>query len=243
MQRPISWATSKTPQRNVPKALWVSTLFVVVLYLALNMIFLRTTPVAELSGEVEVGLISANHIFGREGGAVMGMLIALMLTSSISSMVYVGPRVSMTMGEDYRILRFLKWRNKHNCPSVAVGLQWFISLLMIITGSFKEVTEYTGIVLSFCSMLTVAGVFVHRRRFPDANRPFKTVGYPITPIIFCVAIICSIVYLVHADFTKTFVEHQQAAPWTTIASVSTLAAGFLMWALAERVNNKAKDKC
>ena len=232
----------KNPKRNVPLALLISTAFVVVLYLALNMVFLRTAPVAELSGEVEVGLISATHIFGSEGGAIMGVLIALMLTSSISSMVYVGPRVGQTMGEDYRIFHFLTWRNKRNVPSVAVAVQWLISALMIITGSFKEVTEYTGIVLSFCSMLTVAGVYVHRRRFPDAERPYKTFGYPVTPLIFCALILCSIVYLVYQDFTKTFAEHSQWAPWTSIASLATLLVGWLLWFVAQRINVKCGFK-
>lgn len=232
----------KNPQRNVPRALLISTAFVVVLYLALNMIFLRTAPVTELSGQVEVGLISANHIFGKEGGAIMGMLIALMLTSSISSMVYVGPRVGSTMGEDYRMFRFLTWHNKRNCPSIAVALQWFISMLMIVTGSFKEVTEYTGIVLSFCSMLTVAGVYVHRLRFPEAERPYKTFGYPVTPLIFCALILCSIIYLMYQDFTKTFVEHTQSAPWTTIASTATLLVGWLLWFVAHRINKRHNFK-
>ena len=230
----------KNPRRNVPLALTVSTAVVIVLYLALNMVFMRTAPVSELTGQVEVGLISANYIFGPRGGAVMGLLIALMLTSSISSMVYVGPRVGATMGEDHRIFRFLTWRNKHDCPSVAVALQWLISLVMILTNSFKEVTEYTGIVLSFCSMLTVAGVFVHRRRFPTMQRPFKTVGYPVTPIIFCALILCSIVYLVHQDFVKTFVDHSQSAPWTTIASSLTLLSGIALWWVSDKVNKRGK---
>ncbi len=226
----------KRPQRDVPLALIVSTLFVSLLYIALNIVFLRTAPVSELAGKVEVGLISANHIFGKNGGAVMGMLIALMLTSSISSMVYVGPRVSQTMGEDYRMFRFLSLRNKRNCPSWAVLLQWLISAVMIVTGSFQKVTEYTGIVLSFCSLLTVAGVFVHRYRFPKSPRPYRTLGYPVTPLIFCLVIICSIVYLVYKDFTNTFVEHSQSAPWTSIASVATLLVGWLLWFVAERMN-------
>ena len=232
----------KNPQRNVPLALLISTAFVVVLYLALNMIFLRTSPVSELSGQVEVGLISALHIFGSNGGRIMGLLIALMLASSISSMVYVGPRVSKTMGEDYRMFSFLKIQNKRNCPSVAVALQWAISLFMILTGSFQGVTEYTGIVLSFCSMLTVAGVFVHRYRFPEANRPYKTFGYPITPIIFCLVILCSIAYLVYQDFTNTFVDHSQVAPWKTIASLGTLLMGWLLWFVAQRINDRHKQE-
>jgi len=226
----------KNPKRNVPIALMAGTLFVVVLYLLLNLVFLRTAPVSELTGQVEVGLISARHIFGPEGGTIMGLLIALMLTSCISSMVYVGPRVGMTMGEDHRMFRFLTWKNRKGCPSVAVAVQWFISLFMILTDSFKEVTEYTGIVLSVCSLLTVFGVYVHRRRFPNAERPYKTLGYPVTPILFCAIILWSIVYLVYTDFTKTFDTHEQVAPWTTIASTATLLLGGVFWFIDNKLN-------
>ena len=123
-----------------------------------------------------------------------------------------------------------------------MALQWLISVVMIVTGSFKEVTEYTGIVLSFCSMLTVAGVFVHRRRFPDAKRPYKTHGYPVTPLVFCLVILCSIAYLVYKDFTNTFVDHSQLAPWTTIASVATLLVGWSLWFVAKRVNDREGKK-
>lgn len=219
----------RNPRRNVPMAMMASTMFVTLLYLGLNLVFLRTTPIDELTGQVEIGLISATHIFGTQGGAIMGLLIALMLTSSISSMVYVGPRVAQTMGEDHRIFRFLTRHNSRGCPSAAIALQWFISLTMILTDSFKEVTEYTGIVISFCSLLTVGGVFVHRWRYPKAERPYRTFLYPLTPIVFCIVIVWSIVYLMQVDFSKTFVTHEQMAPWTTIASTATLLAGGVLW--------------
>ena len=213
------------PQKNLPKALLLSTLTVTVLYLLLNLVFLLTTPASELTGEVEVGLISARHIFGTGLGNMMGIIIAVLLLSSISSMVYVGPRVSQVMGEDHRILRFLSRKSKKDIPHAALIFQYVVALLLILTGSFSLVTQYTGILLSMCSMLAVAGVFVHRRRFPNAERPYKTWGYPVTPIIFCILILCSIGYLVYNDFVVTFVRHEQAAPWTTIMSAGTLLVG------------------
>lgn len=123
-----------------------------------------------------------------------------------------------------------------------MALQWLISMALIITDSFKEVTEYTGIVLSFCSMLTVAGVFVHRHRFPNAECPYKTLGYPITPLLFCLVILCSIAYLVYQDFTKVLVYHSQTAPWTTIASGATLVVGWLLWFVANAINRRHANK-
>lgn len=231
----------KNPRRNVPLAMMLSTSFVVLLYLGLNLVFLRTAPISELTGKVEVGLISAQHIFGAEGGAIMGLLIALMLTSSISSMVYVGPRVAQTMGEDHKIFHFLTRHNRQGCPSAAIALQFFVSLFMILTDSFKEVTEYTGIVLSFCSLLTVGGVFVHRWRYPKAERPYKTFAYPLTPIAFCAVIVWSIVYLMQSDFSKAFVTHEQIAPWTTIASCATLLAGGVLWYVNKALTRGSGD--
>lgn len=232
----------KDPQRNVPKALLISTAFVIVLYLAINMVFMLTTPAEEMAGQIEIGLISARHIFGQKGGEIMGGLIVLMLASSISSMVFIGPRVGKTMGEDHRSLRFLTKSNKKGSPNRAIWVQWGVSVLLILTGSFKIVTEYTGIVLSFCSLLTVLGIFIHRYKFREMKRPFKVPLYPLPPIIFSVVIIWSIVYLIYEDYRSTFIFHTQQAMWTTIASTLTLLSGLCIWFVQQNTNiNKQEN--
>ena len=219
----------KNPRKNVPLALLASTAFVIVLYILLNWIFLRTTPVAELSGQVEVGLISAKHIFGQNIGEFVGLLVALMLLSSISSMVYVGPRVGVSMGEDHHLFRFLTKQNKKGTPTAAVWTQFGISALLILTNSFKIVTQYTGVLISIFALLTVVGVFVHRHRFPEAERPYKTWAHPIPPILFGIVILWSVGYLTYDDYVQTFVEHNQSMMWTTLAGVITIAFGAILW--------------
>lgn len=231
----------ENPRRNVPLALLSSTLFVIILYLCLNMVFLRTTPVGEMQGQIEIGLISAKHIFGVQGGEVMGILITVMLVSSISSMVYVGPRVAVTMGEDHRLFRFLAKKNKKGCPSVAIWTQYAITSTMLLTGSFRLITEYTGIVLSFCALLTVGGVIVHRRRFPDVERPYKTWAYPLPAILFCAIILWSIVYMMYNDYEKTFVSHTQNAPWTMILSMGTVLTGLLFYWVNKKLSKDKKE--
>jgi len=172
------------PKKLLPKSLLFGTLIVTVLYIFLNFTFLKTAPIEEMAGQVDVGYISAFHIFGQTGGDIMGMLIAFLLISSISSMVFVGPRVSQVMGEDYQLLKFLSFRSKKGIPLYAILVQSFISLIMIMTGSFEQVLTYTGFTLNLFTFMTVAGVFVHRYRFRNAERPYKTFGYPVIPIIF-----------------------------------------------------------
>lgn len=215
----------KNPQRTLPRSLWISTVIVTVLYILLNAAFLFSTPVDAMTGQIEVGLIAAQHIFGVYGGNIMGLLIALLLFSSISSMVFLGPRVSQVMGEDTYILRFLSKRSEKGTPYVAIWVQYFISLMLIITGSFALVTRYTGITISFFALLTVVGVFVHRHRFPDAERPYKTWGYPVVPCIFIALITWSIGYLIYDDYLKTAVHGSQHVMWMTIMSALTLLSG------------------
>ncbi len=231
----------RDPQRTIPRSLFLSTLIVTVLYILLNTVFMLSTPVDAMTGQVEVGLIAAQHIFGTTLGNFMGMLVALLLVSSISSMVFLGPRVSQVMGEDTYILRALSRKNYKGIPTVAIWVQFFISLLLIITNSFEMVTKYTGITLSFFAMLTVAGVFIHRKRFPDAPRPYKTWGYPVVPCIFIILILWSIVYLVREDYVSTFVRKTQPVMWMSLMSLLTLLTGAVLYIWNQKIVNRRKN--
>lgn len=184
------------PKRVLPRSLFTSTILVTLLYFILNLIFLLTAPASDLRGQVEVGFISAQHIFGLSGGKIMSMLISLMLLSSVSSMVFVGPRVSQTMGEDIRMLGFLSKKNKAGIPIYALWFQYLICFVLILTSSFEKVLTYAGFTLSLFTFLTVLGVFVHRYRYPDAQRPYKTWGYPVVPVLFLALVLWTLVYLI-----------------------------------------------
>lgn len=215
----------RNPQRTIPRSLFISTIIVMILYVLLHAALMLSTPKEAMQGQLEVVLIAAQHIFGEHIGNMMGLMIALLLLSSISSMAFLGPRVSQVMGEDTYILRPLSKRSEKGTPYIAIWIQFIISFLLIITNSFVLVTKYTGITLSFFAMLTVAGVFVHRKRFPEAKRPYRAWGYPVTPCIFIALILWSIVYLVYEDYKDTFIEHTQPVMWMSCMSALTLLTG------------------
>jgi basic amino acid/polyamine antiporter, APA family len=174
----------ENPRQNVPKSLFYGTIIVMVLYILLNYIFMYTAPAKEMQGQVEVGLISAIHIFGLKIGNLMGMMIALLLVASISSFVLAGPRVAKVMGDDLPQLSFLSITNKNGIPYVAIIVQGAISLLLIITASFGKALLYIGFTLSLSTFFTVLGLFVLRYRTKGKTEGYKTFGYPVTPIIF-----------------------------------------------------------
>jgi APA family basic amino acid/polyamine antiporter len=179
-------AEVRNPSRNVPLSMALGTVIVTVLYIAMNAIFLRAAPAAELSGQNEVGLIAGTHVFGVTGGKWMALLIAAGLLAHIGSMQWIGPRVTATMGEDTRVLRPFSIVNTGGIPIYATLAQTAIAAFMLATGSFKSVLTYVQFTITLCSALVVIGVFVLRVREPNLPRPVRAWGYPVTPAIFLI---------------------------------------------------------
>jgi APA family basic amino acid/polyamine antiporter len=179
----------QNPSRNVPLSMAFGTVIVTVLYVALNAVFLRVAPVAELlgpkgEGELEVGLIAGQHAFGHIGGNVMALVIAFGLLSTLGAMQWIGPRVLATMGEDLRALRPFSRVNASGIPIYATLAQTAIVAVLLATGTFDTVLTYVQFTLTLCSVLAVLGVYVLRAREPHLPRPVRAWGYPITPAIF-----------------------------------------------------------
>ena len=176
----------RNPSRNIPLSLGLGTLLVTALYIGLNAAFMRTTPIAEMVGKQQVALVAGTHIFGPAGGKIMALLICLGLVSSVSAMMWIGPRVTATMGEDFRALRWLSRRNRRGIPVNATLTQFVIVNVMLLTATFQTVVNYVQFALTVCTTLTVAGVFVLRWRQPDLPRPYRAWGYPITLIFLAI---------------------------------------------------------
>jgi APA family basic amino acid/polyamine antiporter len=159
----------ENPQRSLPGILMTGTLVVTFLYLALNFVFLKVAPMDAMTGQVEVGYIAARSAFGEFGGKFTGLVLALLLVSTVSAMTLAGPRVLQVIGEDFSALKFLSRTNADGIPA--------------------------GFTLALNSFAAVLGVFVLRRTKPGLPRPYRTFGYPVTPLV----------YLALTGWTLTFV--------------------------------------
>ncbi len=187
----------ENPARNLPRALLMGTSIVVVIYLALNAMFLFVSTFPELEGQNDVGNIVAIKLFGAKIGQVFSALFSIALLSTLSAMTIAGPRVTEAMGEDYPALKKLSVRNKHDMPYIAVLVQAGWSVFLVMVSSFKEIIQYISISLSIFSLLTVVGIFILRKTHSD--RPFRMPFYPITPLIFIVVTLWMIYYMFRED--------------------------------------------
>ncbi|MEN8121446.1 MAG: amino acid permease [Bacteroidota bacterium] len=182
-------------KKNLPVALLVGTVIVTLLYVPLNYVFLKTVAMDALAGQIEIGALSGINIFGETGGQIMAFVIAFLLISTVSGHIFVGPRIMQVMGEDYKVLKFLKTKSKQNIPVAAFVVQLFLILLFLYTSTFEQIMVYSGFTLNLLSTLTVAGVFISRLKDKNIDRPYKTWGYPYTPIIFLIVSIWTLSYV------------------------------------------------
>jgi len=209
----------KNPAQNIPRSLILGTSIVIILYFLLNYIFLFTTPMDEMEGKIEIGFLSATYIFGDYGGRLMALLITLLLISTVSAMIWIGPRVTMVMGEDYQILRFLSKKNRFNVPVVAIWVQTIITVVLIVSSTFDKVLVYAGFIMNFFTLLSVIGLFILRLKHPEIKSKYLVTGYPITPLIFILLSLWTLTYLL--------IER----PLESILGLATVFAGLIIYYL------------
>ena len=186
----------RTPQQSLPRSLLAGTLIVLVLYVALNAVFLRAAPIDKLSGQLQVASIAGSYIFGDVGGRIVAGMICIGLISSISAMMWIGPRVMMTMGEDVPALKVFARKSSRGAPLYAILFQLAVATLMLLTKSFEAVLDFIQFSLLFCSFFAVLGVIKLRVTRPDLPRPYRAWGYPLTPLVFLLVTGSMMYYLV-----------------------------------------------
>lgn len=218
----------KNPQKNIHYSLLFSTAFVTVLYILLNFIFLFSTPISEMRGMIEVGFIAGVNIFGDQGGRIVSGGIALLLLSTISSYVFIGPRITQVIGEDFKYLRFFSKVNNSGIPINGFIFQLSISLIFILTSTFEQVLLYAGITFIIINTITVIGVIVLRFHQPALNRPYKSWGYPWTQIIFTI----SNLWILYFTFKNQ--------PFESLIGIGIILISLIFYFSGHRITNKGQ---
>ena len=210
------------PQRSLPRILGLGTFVVLVLYVALNFTFLNVAPMSAMVGEVEVGYIAAGYVFGENGAALMGTVLALLLVSTVSAMTLAGPRVLAVIGQDFRAFSWFARTNATGLPVFAIVFQCVLALLFIFVSSFEEIIRLAGFTLGLNSFVTVLGVFVLRIRQPDLPRPYRTAWFPLPPLVYLAITGWTLVYLALSNATEAAV------------AAAIIVSGLLFYAVSRR---------
>ena len=179
----------RNPTRNVPLALGLGTVAVIVLYLGLNAIYLYALPIGQLASLGDARLIDtvAERLFGFATGNLLAIFTIVSLAASISAMVLAGPRVYFAMARDGIFVKAAgRVHPRFHTPATAIVAQALWSSVLVLSGTLSELVNYTGFAVVLFAGVAVSTLFVLRRRDP-ATRPFSAFGYPWAPAIFVIA--------------------------------------------------------
>ena len=179
----------REPGRNLPRAMAMGTVTVVLVYLLLNALYVYAMPLAEIATvDVRVVDAAADRLFGAAVAAPLAAASVVMIAASISAMVLAGPRVYYAMARDGQFpAAAARVHPRFRAPVTAIVAQSAWSGILVLAGTFEQLAVYTGFAVVLFSGLSVAALFVLRRRYPDAERPFRAWGYPYAPLVFVAA--------------------------------------------------------
>ena len=162
------------PAKNLPKALIGSTLFVTVVYVFFQIALLKNATAAALQGKEEVTFIAFDKLLGTTGGKWVSAFIAIQLIATISSYLWVGPRVTRAMAKENKLWALLAKKNKHGIPVIATWVHVIIAVALALTGSFEKILVYAGFVLQLMASLTVAtSLFLRNKEKGSYTSPLK----------------------------------------------------------------------
>lgn len=192
----------KNAGRNIPVSIIAATLFVIVIYLFLNVVYIYAVHPKEMSGVEEIGSVAATHLFGKTIGSSFAIVIAFCLLSTVSSMIMIGPRVYYAMARDQLFFKtFQNINQTRHVPSYAIILQGSISIILVLTSTFYTLLMYVGFIIAIFSSLTVLGMMILRSKDPNRPRPYKTWGYPLTPILFVIGNLWIVIFSIRNNLT------------------------------------------
>ena len=209
----------RNPRRNLPLALLLGTGLAIVIYLALNMVYLYALPPAVLSGTLEVGTAAAAALFGAAAGRAFGIIIALGLLSVLSAMIMAGPRVYFAMARDGIFFTcFGEIHATRRTPVSAIAFQAAIAMAMILFAAYDTLLLYIGFTLSLTATAAVMGLLRMRRLGLCPEGGYRTFGYPLTPLLFIAGNLWIILHTV------------ASRPMVVAWAMATMAAGWGLYA-------------
>jgi basic amino acid/polyamine antiporter, APA family len=205
----------RDPGRNVPKALILGTAGVIVIYLLINVLYLYVIPIGELAAtQGSVLDVVADRLLGQRAGNIMAVVALVSLAAGINAWTFAGPRVYFAMARDGVFFKSAaRVHPKYKTPAASIIAQALFSILLVLTGSLDSIANYVGFAITLFAGTAVAAIFVLRAREPDAPRPYRAWGYPVTPAIF---VIVSAAIVLNAFYTD---------PRVTIMGALVILAG------------------
>jgi APA family basic amino acid/polyamine antiporter len=176
----------KNPKRNIGLSLFLGTLIVTIIYVSANLMYLNALPLDKLAFPTDdrVAVSAAQSIFPHSGTYIIAALIMVSTFGCNNGLILAGARVYYTMAKDGLFFKSAGKLNRAAVPQVALWVQCIVASIWSLSGKYGDLLDMISFVVVLFYMLTIAGIFILRKKRPDAERPYKAFGYPVLPILY-----------------------------------------------------------
>ena len=195
----------KNPQRNIGLSLFLGTLIVTIIYVSINLVYISVLPLDVLA-HVEkdrVAVAASKVIFGNIGTVVIALMIMVSTFGCNNGLILAGARVYHTMSNDGLFFKKAGTLNKNSVPQWALWAQCIVAALLCLSGKYGDLLDMISFVVVIFYVLTIAGIFILRKKRPNAERPYKAFGYPVLPALYILMGIsfCGLLIAYKTEFT------------------------------------------
>jgi APA family basic amino acid/polyamine antiporter len=192
----------KNPKRNVGLSLFLGTLIVSIIYVLANLMYLAVVPLQDIATAESdrVAVVASQSIFGEIGTLIIAVMIMISTFACNNGLIMAGARVYYTMAKDGLFFKKAAVLNASSVPSWSLWAQCFWASALCLTGKYGDLLDFVVIIVLIFYILTIYGIFILRKKMPDAERPYKAFGYPFLPMLYLIIATAICVALL---FTKT----------------------------------------
>ncbi|MCI9843439.1 APC family permease [Flavobacterium pectinovorum] len=178
----------KNPKRNVGLSLFLGTFIVTIIYVLTNLMYLAVIPMDEIATAKSdrVAVVASQYIFGDIGTLVIAIMIMISTFACNNGLIMAGARVYYTMANDGLFFKKAAVLNEFSVPAWALWAQCIWASALCLTGKYGDLLDFVIIIVLIFYILTICGIFILRKKMPDAERPYKAFGYPFLPLLYIV---------------------------------------------------------
>lgn len=192
----------KNPHRYIPKGLFIGTTIVIIVYILINIAYLYVIPMSEMAKSSLVAADAATKILGLVGGGFIAALVMVSTFGTSNGTIMASARVYYAMSHRGMFFKNIGVTHKRFfTPANALWLQFFWASMLVLSGTFDILTDMLIFVSWIFYALGAVGVFILRKKMPDAERPYKVWGYPLVPVIFIVFATFFVIFTLYSDIT------------------------------------------
>lgn len=217
----------KNPKRNVGLSLFLGTLIVTALYLAVNLVYLAVLPIHDIAfaQNDRVAVAASLQAFGTKGTLIIALMIMISTFGCNNGLILSGARVYYTMAKDGLFFKKAGILNKNEVPEYGLWIQCVVASLLCLSGKYGDLLNMVSFVVVLFYMLTIIGIFRLRKKMPDVHRPYKAPLYPVLPAIYVVLSATFCILLVF--YTGAYV----------LGGLAIVAIGFPLFYFAKKSNS------